>query len=71
MRNDWMIDVLADLQTFARKNGMVQLEQQLELTARMARYEMATKLKDAPIAVRSVGPDAGSVHKPTGASSNA
>lgn len=40
MANDWIIDVLADLKTYAAKNGFLSLSQQLELTALVAASEI-------------------------------
>ena len=36
MANEWILDVLADLTTFAEKNGLPALEEQLVRTARIA-----------------------------------
>lgn len=43
MGNKWIIDVLADLQSFAHTNGLVLLADQLEQTATVAAAEIATK----------------------------
>ncbi|WP_162798130.1 hypothetical protein SuNHUV7_18700 (plasmid) [Pseudoseohaeicola sp. NH-UV-7] len=40
MRNDWILDVLADLQSFARKNGMDALAEQLGDTKIIAAAEV-------------------------------
>lgn len=41
MRNEWMLDVLADLQTFAHENGMSVLAEQLDDTRLVAATELA------------------------------
>ena len=40
--NKWIIDVLADLTTFAQSNGLELLANQLEQTAQVATAEIAT-----------------------------
>jgi hypothetical protein len=40
MNNDWILDVLADLQSFARKNGMDALAEQLGDTKIIAAAEV-------------------------------
>ena len=42
MANDWIIDVLADLKTYAKKNGLVVLAKQLEETTLIAATEIAS-----------------------------
>ncbi len=41
MRNQWILDVLADLQTFAHDNGLSVLAEQLEDTRLVAATELA------------------------------
>lgn len=41
MRSDWILDVLTDLKTFARANGMPALAEQLDDTAIVAMAEIA------------------------------
>ncbi len=41
MRSDWILDVLTDLKTFARANGMPALAEQLDDTAIVAMTEIA------------------------------
>ena len=43
MQNKWILDVLADLATFARQNGMAALAQQLDDTQHLAATELAMK----------------------------
>ena len=40
MTNDWIIEVLADLTTFATENGLTALADQLEDTALVAKAEI-------------------------------
>ncbi|MEM9707167.1 MAG: hypothetical protein AAF871_00115 [Pseudomonadota bacterium] len=42
MMNDWIIDVLADLKTFADKNDLPSLAAELEKTALVAAAEIAS-----------------------------
>ena len=42
MANDWIIDVLADLKTFASENGLLALASQLDETAMIAAAEIAS-----------------------------
>lgn len=42
MKNDWIIDVLADLNSFAKSNGLPKLAKQLEETAILASVELAS-----------------------------
>ncbi len=43
MANDWIIDVLADLRTFAGANGLNALAEQLDDAALVAAAELATR----------------------------
>lgn len=47
MGNKWIIDVLADLESFAQANGLVLLAAQLEQTANVAAAEIATTSEGA------------------------
>ncbi|CUH77949.1 hypothetical protein SAMN04488093_107128 [Tropicibacter naphthalenivorans] len=42
MGHDWILDVLTDLKTFARANGMPSLASQLDDTAFVAQAEIAS-----------------------------
>lgn len=52
MGNDWIIDVLADLKTFAQKNDLALLAVQLDETAIVAKAEISQMSERAPMAVR-------------------
>ena len=41
MQNEWILDVLADLKTFAQKNGLGALAEQLDDTRLVAATELA------------------------------
>ena len=43
MRSDWIIDVLADLRSFAQANDLPLLAEQLDDTAHIATAEIATR----------------------------
>ncbi len=42
MQNEWILDVLTDLRTFARRNGLGTLAIQLEDTRQVAARELAS-----------------------------
>ncbi|MDU8928775.1 hypothetical protein RXV86_15390 [Alisedimentitalea sp. MJ-SS2] len=42
MKNDWILDVLADLKAFAKANGLKALAEQLEDTSLVAAAEIAS-----------------------------
>ena len=54
MRSDWILDVLTDLKTFARVNGMPSLAEHLDDTAIVAMVEIAA-MKDKHDAQRHHG----------------
>jgi len=43
MSHDWMLDVLADLTTYARRNDLPALASRLEQTVHAARFEIAAQ----------------------------
>jgi hypothetical protein len=49
----WIIDVLADLTSFARQNDLALLADQLEHAAKVASAEITKVVEGAPYAVRS------------------
>ena len=66
MRSDWILDVLADLRTFALSNDLPALAEQLDDTALVAMAEIsALEEKDAGSAggrvQRTSGPNTGRV----------
>ncbi|QGX97308.1 hypothetical protein EI983_03050 [Roseovarius faecimaris] len=48
MQNDWILDVLSDLKTFAQQNGMSDLAEQLDDTRLIALGELAMTREDVP-----------------------
>jgi len=43
MQNEWILDVLTDLRTFARRNGLGALAKQLDDTQLVATSELTSK----------------------------
>lgn len=43
MQNEWILDVLADLRTFARQNGLGVLAEQIDDTKLVAAAELTSK----------------------------
>jgi hypothetical protein len=54
MRNDWILDVLADLRTFARENGLPELAERLDDAQQVAVAEIARMARPLPVVV-SIG----------------
>lgn len=42
MKFDWIVDVLADLRTFAERNGLPRLAEELDDTCRRAALELSS-----------------------------
>ena len=59
MGHDWVLDVLTDLKTFARANGLPTLAAQLEDTAFVAQAEIASQAKGNGIGLHGSGGCAG------------
>lgn len=53
MQNEWILDVLADLRTFARQNGLGELAEQIDDTRLVAAAELASK--SAPAREGTIG----------------
>ncbi|HEY9019699.1 MAG: hypothetical protein QUV10_06720 [Paracoccaceae bacterium] len=51
MQNEWLLDVIADLKTFAGENGMEQLARHLEETREIVLTEMSSSRGEAPVAL--------------------
>lgn len=71
MTNEWILDVLADLKTFAAKNGMNRLERQLVLAAHVAVEDLASGKPIAPAGVSRGMDHAGIVYRTTSGGPNA
>ena len=56
MAHDWILDVLADLKTYANKNGLTALATELEEASLIAATEIASTEGKAPVsAMRNAG----------------
>ncbi|SLN59749.1 hypothetical protein ROJ8625_03024 [Roseivivax jejudonensis] len=54
MRHDWIINVLSDLGTFARQNGLTALAAQIEDAKFVAHAEIASRAEDEELELRIV-----------------
>lgn len=63
MQHDWILDVLADLKTFAKSNGLPTLAEQLDDTTLIAAAEIASLQNEAMTEANGeqgrLGPDTG------------
>lgn len=66
MGKTWIVDVLRDLETFARENGMPLLERQLALSAQVARSEIEQRSEGGPETAEIYGLDGRRVSTRTG-----
>ena len=71
MANDWIIDVLADLKTYAKKNGLSVLAKQLEDTTLIAATEIASVEDRAPETANWEIGDTGRYYRAASAGENA
>jgi hypothetical protein len=61
--HDWIIDVLEDLKTYAKRNGMAELAAKTDETLTVARQEIASKARsEGPTGTGAGGPQGGQVH---------
>lgn len=51
MRHDWIIDVLSDLQDYARRNDLADLALKVDEALATARREIAAADADAPLSL--------------------
>ena len=64
MGADWILDVLTDLKSYAAKNGLTVLAEQLDDTRLVAAAELVNlNAKRAPVAERVDGAAAGAAHR--------
>ncbi|QMU58250.1 MAG: hypothetical protein GKR98_08625 [Boseongicola sp.] len=63
MTNEWILDVLVDLRTFAVKNGLSGLEKQLDQAVAVADKELASEQANAPEAAQRGLKRAGIIHR--------
>lgn len=61
MAQDWIVDVLADLRSFATQNGLTSLAEQLDDTILVAATEIAQTDEGHPNVVESHAPRVGIV----------
>lgn len=71
MANDWILDVLADLKTYADKNGLAHLARQLDDTILVAATEVASSETGAPSAAVGHAGAFGGFHRAHGRGRNA
>lgn len=62
MAHDWILDVLADLKAYARKNGLPALVNELDEATLIAATEIASSDGKAPIAAVSNARTSGYVY---------
>ena len=65
MANEWILDVLADLNAFAHDNEMPRLARQLARTADAARQDMVMDHSNAPSAAGQGIEHVGILHRAT------
>lgn len=64
MGGDWILDVLTDLKSYAQKNGLTVLAEQLDDTRLVAAAEIATlDARRVPMTGRVDGAAAGAAHR--------
>lgn len=63
MQHDWIIDVLTDLATFARRNGLGVLAEQVEDSRLIAAAELAAVRDVVPARARADAAAAGGLHR--------
>lgn len=71
MSNTWILDVLADLKSFAVRNDLTALAEQLDDTTLVAATEIASKEGGAPKARKADVAGTGNLHRRIGSSENA
>ena len=71
MRNEWILDVLADLRDFAARNELDALAYQLAQAEVTAIRELTPGGDDAPVLGRRDMVNAGRIYRTVGASQNA
>lgn len=59
MQNDWMLDVLADLKSFAATNGLAAIEDQLDRTIHVAHRDLTSGVTKVPANVGRLSEETG------------
>ena len=70
MSNTWILDVLADLKSFAQRNDLNALAEQLDDTTLIAATEIASKEGGARSALNADVAGSGNIHRRLGRSEN-
>ena len=65
MANEWILDVLADLATFAEKNDLHALERQLVITKKVAEADLSANQGMSPHSTGQGIGHVGSLHRAT------
>lgn len=63
MQHDWILDVLTDLATYARRNGLAALAEQLEGSRLVAAAELAAARQGAAARARADAAASGGLHR--------
>jgi hypothetical protein len=71
MGHKWIIDVLADLKSFAQQNELILLADKLEQATNVATAEIASMVEGAPYSVRGDESQNGSVSSEVGSGRSA
>lgn len=71
MQHEWMLDVLADLRSYALSNGLAAVAEQLEDTRIVAMTEVASRRESGEFGVDVVTDTSGKFTPPIGASRRA
>ncbi|MFZ5709435.1 MAG: hypothetical protein ACOY4T_07095 [Pseudomonadota bacterium] len=71
MQYDWILDVLADLKTFAKSNGLAALAERLDDTSLLAAAEIAQRAGEPAGEARKYADQAGPLFFPTPTGKNA
>lgn len=70
MTDDWIIDVLTDLNTFARNNGMIALAEHLDDAKLVAASELVNQSKGKPGVIGNYAKTSGKRPRSVRASTN-
>lgn len=63
MSQEWIVDVLSDLKSFAHQNGMDSLAEQLDDTMMVAAAELAQSAKGVPTTLEDHAPRVTHIHR--------
>ena len=71
MTNEWILDVLTDLRTFANANGLGKLEEQLTVASEMAMEDLVSNEGTAPRGAQRGWTNVAAFHRAVGGGQNA